>query len=418
MITKVKKRKFQATLCRYCDSPLRTPFLDLGVMALANSYIENGKQSDDEFKCSLSVTRCDKCDLVQLTHIVPPEKMFSHYLYVSSTTKTFQKHFLDYAKSVSHKIGKEKGLSIDIGSNDGLLLSSFQKVGFRAVGVEPAKNLSDSANKNGFKTINKFFDASCVDEIKERFGFADVVTANNVFAHINDVQSVCRNVYELLSDDGIFVIEFPYLIEMMDGLLFDMIYHEHLSYLSVTSLKYLMARFDFELFAIDQVNSHGGSLRVFIKKKSANYKMSNEVAEMLRKESHGGYLSDAACEQFGNRVIETKHSLRKYISDIRSRGKSVSGYGAAAKASTIINFCKFTNEDINFIVDDNALKQNHLMPGSRIPIMPSSYLKKHPSDFVIIFAWNFAAEIIGKLEDLKQKGVKFIIPLPQPRVVA
>jgi len=233
--------QYEKTTCRYCDSALEESFLELGTMALANSFISVNQVGEEEFSCPLNVTQCSRCTLVQLTHAVPPEIMFSEYLYVSSTTKTFRDHFEAYAQAVRIKLfAKDKLVAVDIGSNDGLLLSYFQKERMKPIGVEPAKNLSDLANKKGLKTINRFFDSSCVDEILNTEGHAHAISANNVFAHIDNIQAVCQNVSRLLDDQGLFVIEFPYLITMMDSMLFDMIYHEHLSYISINALNFVL----------------------------------------------------------------------------------------------------------------------------------------------------------------------------------
>lgn len=404
--------------CRYCDNHLPETFLDLGVMPLANSFIEESKKEEEEFVCPLSITRCDTCGLVQLTHVVPADLMFSHYLYVSSTTKTFKTHFAEYAKQAKSKLQKkDRGLAVDIGSNDGLLLSCFQNEGMTAVGVEPALNLSSEANKNGFKTLNKYFNEECVNLITKEYGKADIITANNVFAHIDDVQDVCRNVNKLLDDNGIFIIEFPYMAVMLEDMVFDMIYHEHLSYINITPLKYLLKKFDLEIFSIDRVASHGGSLRVFIKKVKGSYPIDKIMDDLLKMELEKGYNEMPAYTKFAEKVQAVKNTLIQFVNENKSSGKSIAGYGAPAKGNTLINYCLFNDKQIDFIVDDNPLKQSMLSPGAKIPIVPGAYLHEHPTDFLIIFAWNFAKEIIEKNSALKQKGVKFIIPLPEPKIV-
>jgi SAM-dependent methyltransferase len=401
--------------CRYCATPLPPAFLDLGPVALANSYVKPEELSKPEFKCSLALTRCAKCGLVQLTHVVPPDMMFKNYLYVSSTTKTFRDHFAQYASRVKSRVtAKEKPLAVDIGSNDGLLLSCYQKEGMQAVGIDPAENLSQAANANGLVTLNRYFDAESVKQIRERFGPADAVSANNVFAHIDDIESVCRNVSALLDEKGIFSIEFPYLVTMMDELLFDMIYHEHLSYIAVTPLQFVLNRFGFQIFDIERVASHGGSLRVFAQKTSGGRPVAPIVGELIRKEQERG-LSDApAYDVFAQQVRETKSRFLEQLAAIKKAGKSVSGYGAPAKASTLINYFGLNKQDIAYVVDDNPLKQGYLVPGAQIPIVPSARLLDKPTDYVVLFAWNFAKEILQKIGHLKEKGVEFIVPVGQP----
>ncbi|MFA5167993.1 MAG: class I SAM-dependent methyltransferase [Candidatus Omnitrophota bacterium] len=404
--------------CRYCDTPLGKAFLDLGSQSLANNLPRKTDAEKSEFHCPLAVVKCPKCHLVQLTHSVPAHLMFDEYLYVSSTTQTFRTHFAEYAGDVRNRLlKKDKPLAVDIGSNDGLLVSCYDKAGMRGIGVEPAKNLAADANKRGITTLNRYFGEETVREIIAKYGKASVISANNVFAHIDDIQSVARNVGELLADDGFFVIEFAYLVTMLKKMFFDMIYHEHVCYIGVTALGFLMERFGMEIFDITEVGTHGGSLRVFIQKKGGPYRRTLIVDRFLREEKEKGYLGAKVYRDFAEGVMGFKEKLNRMIAALKKQGKTISGYGAPAKASTIINFCGLTPREIDYIVDDNPLKQDRLIPGQKIPIVTSAHLNKHPTDYVLIFAWNFAKEIISKIEPLRAKGVKFIIPLPEPEVV-
>jgi SAM-dependent methyltransferase len=414
----MKTDQYKKNDCRYCHATLEKPFLELGNQPLANSFLKKEESTVVEFECPLSLTFCENCKLVQLTHVVPADMMFSNYLYVTSTTATFRKHFAAYATSLKEKsLKKDNLLAVDIGSNDGLLLSCYMKEGMRAVGVEPAKNLSDEANKNGITTLNKYFGEDAVDLIIKQHGKADIISGNNVFAHIDDSDSVCRNAYNLLNDNGIFVIEFPYLVTMVEELLFDMIYHEHLSYIGLNSLKHLLNKHNMEIFFVDMVASHGGSLRVFIQKKGGKNIVSEIVDQMLKEEVDKGYTNASIYSEFAGKVYKVREDLIAFVNEAKANGKSISGYGAPAKGNTLINFCKFDSSVINFIVDDNPMKQNMLAPGSKIAVVPGTYLNNNPTDYVIIFAWNFAKEIISNMAHLKEKGVKFIIPLPKPVVV-
>lgn len=405
-------------ICRYCDTPLGAPFLDLGSQPLANNLPRKNDTEKPEFHCPLTVVKCPKCHLVQLTHSVPASFMFDEYLYVSSTTQTFRKHFAEYAEAVRERLSrKEKLLAVDIGSNDGLLVSCYEKAGMCGIGIEPAKNLASEANRKGITTLNRYFDETAVREVIAKHGKPDVISANNVFAHIDDIQTVCRNIRDLLADDGFFVIEFAYLVTMLEKMFFDMVYHEHVCYIGVTALGFLLERFGMEIFDIQPVQTHGGSLRVFIQKKGGPRERAAIVGQFLRDEREQGYLDDKIYEEFAARVLGFKQKLNQMLVQIRQQGKTISGYGAPAKATTIINFCQLTPEQILYIVDDNPLKQDRLIPGRKIPIVPSSHLSEHPTDYVLIFAWNFAKEIIAKIEHLRSKGTQFIIPLPEPTIV-
>jgi SAM-dependent methyltransferase len=403
----------QKKKCRYSDEILPKAFLDLGIQPLANNYVAPEDATKDEFKCPLSLTRAPKSGLVQLTHAAPADLMFSHYLYVSSTTKTFQEHFAAYAKAVRDKLSDIKNpLAVDIGSNDGLLVSCYQNNEMRAVGVDPAKNLATVANEKGRPTINRYFDGECVKEITQKHGKAHAISANNVFAHIDDIQSVCRNVVSLLDDQGIFVIEFPYIVTMLEEMLFDMIYHEHVSYIAVNSLSFLLEQHGMQIFHIDKVSSHGGSLRVFIQKEKAGRKIDESVTQLLKFERENGYLNEEAYENFAQKVLKVKHDFRELIQKLKKEGKRIIGYGAPAKASTLLNFYELSPQEIDFVIDDNPLKQGLLIPGVHIPVRSSDALEKEKVDVIVIFAWNFAAEILKKIGHLREKGVEFIIPLP------
>lgn len=415
----VKTNVYKKTQCRYCRFSLKESFLDLGTMPLANSFLRKEEAPEEEFTCPLELVWCPTCKLVQLGHVVPPERMFANYLYVSSTTQTFKKHFAEYAKAAKTELlSSASPLAVDIGSNDGLLLACYQNEGMRAVGVEPAKNLSEEANRQGLGTIHDYFGASAVERILKEGGPADIVSANNVFAHIDDIHDVCRHVDRLLGPQGIFIIEFPYLVTMFEDMLFDMIYHEHLSYIAVIPLQFLLKQFAFEIFKIEEVASHGGSLRVFIQKKKGGRLVSPEVETLVKEETQKGYGSFSVYQEFAKRVYRVRKDLTAFIGAIKSEGKSIAGYGAPAKGNTLINFCGLKPSQIEYIVDDNPLKQNLLTPGAQIPVVSSQHLFENPTDYLLLFAWNFAEEIMKKLGALKKKGVRFIIPLPQPRILS
>ena len=409
---------YRKTACRYCDASLPEPFLELGNSPLANSFLSSNEDVKNEFFCPLNLSFCPNCSLVQLTHVVPPGLMFSNYLYVSSTTKTFQKHFTDYAKNVkSRSVAEKKLLAVDIGSNDGLLVSCYQNEGMDALGIEPAKNLSKTANEERRPTINTYFSTECVDYILKNHRHADAISANNVFAHIDGSPEFCKNSHRLLSETGMLVIEFPYLFTMLEEMFFDMIYHEHLSYISIHALSFLVEKYGLEIFDVEQVTSHGGSLRVFIQKKGGPHSISKNVISLLEYEKRNNYRSVETYKRFAQKVEQFKSDFTNLIQDLKNKGKSISGYGAPAKATTITSYCNLTTSDIQYIVDDNPLKQGTVLPGAHIPIVSSKHLNDHPTDFVIIFAWNFAQEIIQKIGSLREKGVNFIIPLPSPRIV-
>ena len=404
--------------CRICNSKDLRNFLSLGKTPLANSFLLEKELNLEEKKFPLEACFCMDCKLVQLNYIVPAELMFKNYIYVSSTTNTFKVHFAKMAEEISREFKlNEKSLAVDIGSNDGLLLKGFQKFGVKTFGVEPAANLADIARKNGVDTINDFFNESAAKEIISKKANADVITATNVFAHVDNISDLIRNVKFLLKENGIFVIEVPYLVDMLEKMTFDAIYHEHLSYFSVIPLAKFFKMNGMEIFKIKKVDSHGGSLRVFAKKKEGKFEIDESVSMMIENEKKIGIEDFETYKKFADKVYAVKKKLIHYLKDIKSKGKIVAAYGAPAKGNTLLNFCGIGNDYIDYIVEDNPLKQGLYAPGSHIIVLGPNALDEKKPDYILILAWNFAEEILNKTKKYKDMGIKFIIPLPEPVVV-
>ncbi len=404
--------------CHICGNGGVKPFLSLGETALANSYLSKEQLSKPERKFPLEVAFCEVCKLVQLTCVVPPGLLFKHYLYVTSTSNTFRVHFTKYAEDVAREFGLDKNsLVVDIGSNDGLLLKGFQKPGVKVVGVEPADNLAGLANRDGVETINDYFNSSVVDRILSSKGKADIVTANNVFAHTTTIHDIARNVGRLLKDEGVFIIEAAYFVNMLRDMTFDGIYHEHLFHYSLTPLDYFFRKSGMQIFRVQVVPSHGGSLRVFVKKAESHRPVDASVAAMLQKERELGIHDFRTYEEFARRVYVSREKLVKLVKGLKAQGKSIAGYGAPAKATTLLSFCNLGSDIIDCIVDDSPLKQGLYLPGMHIPIVSPEALDKRQPDYILILAWNFAEEILRKAKKHSDAGVKFIIPVPEPVIV-
>jgi SAM-dependent methyltransferase len=404
-------------ICRICRNEAIKVFLSLGKSPLANSFLSKEELENKENTYPLELAFCDNCKLVQLTYVVPPELMFKNYIYVSSTSNTFKIHFSKMARDICNCFNLNNGsLVVDIGSNDGLLLKNFQKLGIQTMGIEPAANLVKIAEQDGIETINGFFNNDAVKRVIGKKGHADVVTANNVFAHIDDIDNVTDNVKTLLKEEGIFVIEVQYLVDTMEKMTFDNVYHEHLSYYTLTSLSYFFKKHRMEIFDVQRVDSHGGSLRVFIKKSEGNHEIHKEVEETLEYEKGIGINDIEIYKNFSNKVYHVKERLVSYIRDIKAQKKSIAGYGAPAKSTTLLNFCNIGRDFIDYIVDDNPLKIGLYSPGTHIPVVSSSMLEKKRPDYILILAWNFAEEILKKTGKYADQGVKFIIPLPEPKI--
>ena len=406
------------TQCRICGNKDLNKLLSLGNQPLANSFLIDSELNKEENKFPLEICFCSNCKLVQLTHVVSPDVLFKNYVYVSSTTNTFKIHFFEMAEKITKMLNlNSESLAVDIGSNDGILLKGFKKFGVRTVGVEPASNIAMIANQDGVETINNFFNRDVVNKIISEKGHVDVVTATNVFAHVNDIHDLVGNIKLLLKENGIFVIEVPYLLDMLEKMTFDTIYHEHLSYFTITPLIEFFRKFDMEIFKIEKVDTHGGSLQVFVKNKSANLDYDGSVNNFLNEENKIGVENFKLYEDFSKKVFEVKTRLVTFLKQIKQEGKSIVAYGAPAKGNTLLNFCGIGKEYIDYIVDDNPLKQNLFAPGTHIPVVNSSMLEKQRPDYILILAWNFAKEIMENNKKYRDAGVKFIIPLPEPTIV-
>lgn len=404
--------------CRICRNGGLKKILSLGQTPLANSFLSRDDLEKEEEKFPLEIFFCGNCKLVQLGIVVPAELMFRNYVYVSSTSGTFRMHFARMAEEISHSFRlDEKSLAVDIGSNDGILLKGFKKVNVQTIGVEPATNVAMIAEKDGIETINDFFGKKSVDEIIKRKGHADVVTAANVFAHIDDIHDVAENVKLLLKKDGIFVIEVQYLADMIEQMTFDNIYHEHLSYFALIPLSHFFKLHGMEVFDAKRADSHGGSLRVFIKKQGGSHAVKDAVAEILDYERKLGIDDFGMYAEFASKISNTKKEFAANIKMLKGRGSKIAAYGAPAKSTTLLNFCGIGADCIDYIIDDSPLKVGLYAPGTHIPVVSSKMLDDERPDYVVILAWNFAKEILEKTRKYAEQGVKFIVPLPEFRIV-
>ena len=403
--------------CRVCGNKNLVKFLSLGKTPLANNLVSRNDLNKEELY-PLELLYCTSCNLCQLSYVVPPEKMFNHYVYVTSTTETFKEHFKNMAENLTTQFGlNNNSLVVDIGSNDGLLLKHFKNQGVNVIGVEPAVNIAVLARSSGVETISEYFNEKTVNEITRIKGKADIVTANNVFAHVNDIKDLTRNVKNLLKDGGVFCIEVQYLLDTIQKLTFDNIYHEHLSYFTVMSLREFFNKHDMEIFKVQHVSSHGGSIRVFVQKKFGKYPVDFSVTEFIENEKRGGLDKLETYEAFAKKVYEVKDKFKNFLNEIKKSGKKVIGYGAPAKATTFLNFCGVDSSLIECIIEDNVLKQGLFVPGVKIPIVSKENIRNKFPDYIGILAWNFADEILRKNENYRMQGTKFFVPLPEPRII-
>jgi len=412
-----KKNYILEQKCRICSSKNLNLILDLGEQPPANSFINKNQLNSSESKFPLRLFWCGDCYLVQLLDIVDKEFLFRNYLYMTSASKPIVDHFKKYAQDVYEEFLKEETnpFVVEIGSNDGSLLKEFKKLGTSILGIEPATNLSNLANQSDITTKNTFFSSQvCKEIIKSRN--ATVVVANNVIAHVEDLQDLMHGIQILLDKNGVFIFEVPYLVDLIKKLEFDTIYHEHLSYFSILPLLKLVEQFGLEIFDIRKQSVHGGTLRIFVSKKN-NYSINDSVKIFIDDEYSLGLDKIEFYHKFSTNIIKLKKNLIELLLRLKNENKSIFGYGASAKGNVLLNFCDIANENLDFIIDTTPLKQGKFTPGTHIPIIPpEKILEKGKNDVALLLAWNYADSILKKEELFRKNGGKFLIPVPEPHL--
>ena len=402
------------TQCRICGNRKLTRFLPLGKIPLPNGFLKPVDLKKDEPKYPLNVGICASCGLVQLMQIVNPEVMFRNYVYIPSTSKTRMNNFAQIASSARERFTVDQNsLVIDIGSNDGSLLSYFKGYGIKVLGIDPATNLAKIAELKGIDTINDFVSVDLAKKIRRNQGPAKMITATNVVAHINDLHDLFRAVEVMLANDGVFICEFPYLRDLIENNQFDTIYHEHLSYFSIKPLQVLITQVGLEFLDIERTPIDGGSLRVYLRKKQKISPDIPKIKNLIKEEEEIGLYSPQTLHAFASRVRKLRTKLRAKLKSIKSRNKTIAAYGAAAKGNILLNYCKIGTSLIDFAVDSTPYKQGLYMPGSHIRIFPEAEIMKRMPDYTLVLAWNFAKEIIDKEKKYVVRGGKFIIPVPE-----
>ncbi len=398
------------SFCRLCHSDSVSDILDFGESPLANSYLQKEDIERAEFTAPLAVMQCNDCGSAQLRYSVEGSRMFSHYLYASSDSGSVQAHFDSYASHVVEKLALTRGsFAVDVGSNDGVLLEPLQKIGLEVLGVEPAANLCERSRARGCNVFNGFFNQEVASTLPRP---ADLVTCNNCFAHIDDLEEIIQGVHLALKEGGVFVFENAYLLDTIKYKYFDQVYHEHVFYHSVKPLRLFLARHGFNIIDIERNNSQGGSIRVYCRKAEDSVE-SPLVAETIRNEEEFGLYSPELYVRFNEQLSLLKAEFTQLIEDGRKQGLTFCGYGAPAKATL---FCKYFGLDktiLEYIVDDAVLKQGLFMPGTQVPIVGADHFRRYPADFAILTAWNFADLIRSRNKDFKGK---WIVPFPEIHV--
>lgn len=411
-----EKEVFKLEICRSCGSKNLLLFLQLGPTPVPNGFLKAYHRHRAEKFYPLDVCFCKDCGLVQLAHVVSPKVMFKNYVYIPSTSETMRTHFVSLAKQAVKKTGAREGdLVLDIGSNDGTLLKSFKKLKMKILGVDPAENLAKKANQEEVETICSLFTKELAKKIRREHGEARIITATNVVAHVHDLHDFLEGIKTLLSGEGLFIAEFPYLIDLIDRVEFDTIYQEHLSYFSITPFKELLKKHNLSLVDIQRLSVHGGSIRVFVSKKPM--KESREVRKLLQLEKKREILNPQTYLKFRRKVDKIRHELVQQLWALRLKNKRIVGYGASAKGNVMLNYCRIGPETLDYIVDSIPYKQGKFTPGMHIPIFPESKLLEDQPDYALLLAWNFTDEIIKKQSEYRKRGGKFILAVPKLTIV-
>ncbi|MCA8968964.1 MAG: class I SAM-dependent methyltransferase [Planctomycetes bacterium] len=405
------------TRCRSCGSENLRVFLALGNLPLSDGFLFTDELDREEARYPLDVAFCGDCTLVQILETVPPEELFGQdYPYYSSFTNTLLDHSRANVEALiaSRNLGSES-LALELASNDGYLLQYYAKAGVPCFGVDPAPGPVEAARKRGIDTVLDFFGFELAKKLRAERGGVDVLHANNVLAHVADTNGFVAGIREMLGDDGVAVIEVPYVRPLIEHREFDTIYHEHLCYFSVHALDALFARHGLVLQDFADLDIHGGSLRLFVGKNAGERKP--RVDERLAEERRLGIDTFEFYADFATRVDELRSSLRSMIQDIKSRGETIAGYGAAAKGTILLNACNLTGDLIDYVVDKNVHKQGRIIPGVRIAIREPEALLREMPDYTLILPWNFKDEILEQQAEYRARGGRFIVPVPRPVIV-
>ena len=404
-----------AAVCRSCGHGNLDLVLSLGRTPLANALLTREQLDQPEETYPLDLVFCSACALVQITETVPPERLFSHYLYFTSFSDTM----VQYAKELAARVVESRGLGpdslvVELASNDGYLLQFYRDAGVPVLGIEPATNIAEEARKRGIPTLDRFFGTELAGELVAKGTRADVMHANNVLAHVADLNGFVAGIARVLKPDGVAIIEVPYVRTMLEALEFDTIYHEHLCYFSLTALQALFQRHGLRAVDVEQLPIHGGSLRLFVQSRG---EPSAAVQTILDEERAGGMDRLEFYSRFSERVESLREELRTMLDDLKRSDKKLAAYGASAKGSTLLNYMGIGRETLDFVVDRSTVKQGLYTPGTHLPILaPEAVLDRRP-DYLLLLVWNLTSEVLRQQEKYRAQGGKFIIPVPEPKVV-
>ncbi len=405
--------------CRFCAGPLEHTFVDLGMSPLCESYVPADRVSAMEPFYPLHAKVCESCLLVQLEAFVTASDIFSEYAYFSSYSDSWVAHAAKYVEMATERFGLDaNSLVMELASNDGYLLQHLVKRGIPTLGIEPAANVAAVARDQGIETIVEFFGREVAGQLAAEGRTADLLVANNVMAHVPDLNDFVGGISIVLAPDGVATIEVPHLLRLVESNQFDTIYHEHFSYFSMLTARKVLAAHGLELFDVEELKSHGGSLRLYGQRADTGQQpVSSRVEELAERESALGFDTLEGHLSFAPRVHETKWRLLEFLIARRREGKRIAGYGAPGKGNTLLNFCGIRGDLLDYTVDRNPYKQGMFLPGTHIPIKHPDALEQDRPDYILILPWNLKDEIVEQLGYAREWGAKFVIPIPEVQVI-
>jgi len=409
-----------AASCRFCGSRLDHTVVDLGLSPLCESYVPAEKLGAMEAFYPLHVRVCAECLLVQIPEFVPPDDIFTEYAYFSSYSSAWLKHAEDYVGMISERLALDAGSSVvELASNDGYLLQYFVRRGIPSLGIEPAANTARAAAEKGVETLVRFFGRGLAEELRAAGRQADLVIGNNVLAQVPDLNSFVAGIRVLLKPTGTATLEFPHLLRLIEGNQFDTIYHEHFSYFSLLATERILAAHRLTLFDVEELWTHGGSLRVYVRPaEDSSRPVSPRVTALREAERAAGLHRPESYARFQERVRETKRKLLSLLIDVKRQGKRIAGYGAPGKGNTLLNYCGIGPDFLDFTVDRNPYKQGRFLPGTHVPIHAPEHLAREKPDYIFILPWNLKDEIVAQLRDARTWGARFIVPIPEPEILS
>jgi SAM-dependent methyltransferase len=404
--------------CRFCGARLERTVVDLGMSPLCESFLSVDQLNEMEAFYPLHLWVCDRCLLVQLEQYVPPEEIFTEYAYFSSYSTSWVEHARRYAQTMIDRLPlTAASLVVEVGSNDGYLLQHFVEREIEVLGIEPAANVAARAGERGIPTVVEFLTTAAAEGLVSSRRRADLLIGNNVLAQVPDLNDFVHGLAVLLADDGVLTLEFPHLVRLIDQNQFDTIYHEHFSYFNLLTTSAIFHAHGLEVFDVDELPTHGGSLRVYGQHVGGPRAVTDAVDALRRREEALGFDTLEPYEAFANDVEETKRALLEFLIDAKRGGASIVGYGAPGKGNTLLNYCGIRTDFLDYTVDRNPYKHGLFLPGTRIPIFPPERIAETRPDYILILPWNLRHEIIEQLADARAWGAAFVVPIPKVEVV-